>query len=141
MFFTVFIKLSTWVHYLICRFKLLYLLFVTPGVFLGPRIIGRKEMKTFWIGFSQCLGSRCCILSLSYDLLCCCFHILLALQRSLLSYVNQCSLLFLLINFQKDNVANQREHLILLLANVHLRQLPKPEQQPKVCRLLKYYGK
>lgn len=33
---------------------------------------------------------------------------------------------------QKDNVANQREHLILLLANVHLRQFPKPDQQPKV---------
>lgn len=39
----------------------------------------------------------------------------------------------MLINFQKDNVANQREHLILLLANVHIRQFPKPEQQPKVC--------
>ncbi|KAH9774697.1 callose synthase 2 [Citrus sinensis] len=33
---------------------------------------------------------------------------------------------------QKDNVANQREHLILLLANVHLRQFPKPDQQPKL---------
>ena len=33
---------------------------------------------------------------------------------------------------QKDNVANQREHLILLLANVHIRQFPKPDQQPKV---------
>jgi hypothetical protein len=30
-------------------------------------------------------------------------------------------------------VANQREHLILLLANVHIRQFPKPDQQPKVC--------
>ncbi|XP_078161046.1 callose synthase 3-like [Carex rostrata] len=34
--------------------------------------------------------------------------------------------------FQKDNVSNQREHLILLLANVHIRQLPKPDQQPKL---------
>nr|GFD04582.1 callose synthase 3 [Tanacetum cinerariifolium] len=34
----------------------------------------------------------------------------------------------------KDNVANQREHLILLLANVHIRQIPKPDQQPKVGR-------
>lgn len=33
---------------------------------------------------------------------------------------------------QKHNVANQREHLILLLANVHIRQFPKPDQQPKV---------
>ncbi|GAB4835146.1 Callose synthase 3 [Ancistrocladus abbreviatus] len=33
---------------------------------------------------------------------------------------------------QKDNVANQREHLILLLANVHIRQFPKPDQQPKL---------
>ncbi|KAM3731408.1 hypothetical protein ACB098_12G161500 [Castanea mollissima] len=34
--------------------------------------------------------------------------------------------------FQKDNVANQREHLILLLANVQIRQFPKPDQQPKL---------
>ncbi|GFY98959.1 glucan synthase-like 12 [Actinidia rufa] len=32
----------------------------------------------------------------------------------------------------KDNVANQREHLILLLANVHIRQFPKLDQQPKL---------
>ncbi|KAB1227876.1 Callose synthase 3 [Morella rubra] len=37
-----------------------------------------------------------------------------------------------MFGFQKDNVANQREHLILLLANVHIRQFPKPDQQPKV---------
>ncbi|KAH7854010.1 hypothetical protein Vadar_009076 [Vaccinium darrowii] len=34
--------------------------------------------------------------------------------------------------FQKDNVSNQREHLILLLANVHIRQSPRPDQQPKL---------
>ncbi|KVI09417.1 1,3-beta-glucan synthase subunit FKS1-like, domain-1 [Cynara cardunculus var. scolymus] len=37
-----------------------------------------------------------------------------------------------MFGFQKDNVANQREHLILLLANVHIRQIPKPDQQPKL---------
>lgn len=37
-----------------------------------------------------------------------------------------------LVFVQKDNVENQREHLILLLANVHIRQVPKPDQQPKV---------
>ena len=37
-----------------------------------------------------------------------------------------------LVNAQKDNVANQREHLILLLANGHIRQVPKLDQQPKV---------
>ncbi|EPS69913.1 hypothetical protein M569_04848, partial [Genlisea aurea] len=37
-----------------------------------------------------------------------------------------------IFGFQKDNVANQREHLILLLANVHMRQFPKPDQQPKL---------
>ncbi|GMH11510.1 hypothetical protein Nepgr_013351 [Nepenthes gracilis] len=38
-----------------------------------------------------------------------------------------------MFGFQKDNVANQREHLILLLANVHIRQFPKPDhQQPKM---------
>ncbi|XP_073029043.1 callose synthase 1-like [Primulina eburnea] len=36
-----------------------------------------------------------------------------------------------MFGFQKDNVANQREHLILLLANVHIRQ-PNPDQQPKL---------
>ncbi|WVY95441.1 hypothetical protein V8G54_034529 [Vigna mungo] len=37
-----------------------------------------------------------------------------------------------MFGFQKHNVANQREHLILLLANVHIRQFPKPDQQPKL---------
>ncbi|KAJ9558726.1 hypothetical protein OSB04_013340 [Centaurea solstitialis] len=36
-----------------------------------------------------------------------------------------------IFGFQKDNVSNQREHLILLLANIHIR-LRKPEQQPKL---------
>ncbi|KAF7152125.1 hypothetical protein RHSIM_Rhsim01G0033900 [Rhododendron simsii] len=34
--------------------------------------------------------------------------------------------------FQKHNVANQREHLILLLANVQIRQSRKPDQQPRL---------
>ncbi|GJN22578.1 hypothetical protein PR202_gb10158 [Eleusine coracana subsp. coracana] len=37
-----------------------------------------------------------------------------------------------MFGFQKDNVSNQREHLILLLANVHIRQVTKPDQQPKL---------
>ncbi|CAN1335765.1 Callose synthase 3 [Linum perenne] len=37
-----------------------------------------------------------------------------------------------MFGFQKGNVANQREHLILLLANVHIRQFPKMDQQPKL---------
>ncbi|CDY47273.1 BnaA10g03730D [Brassica napus] len=32
----------------------------------------------------------------------------------------------------EDSVSNQREHLILLLANVHIRQYPRPEQEPKL---------
>lgn len=36
-------------------------------------------------------------------------------------------------------MANQREHLILLVANVHIRQLSKPDQQPKVLILLGSY--
>ncbi|CAN1287200.1 Callose synthase 2 [Linum perenne] len=40
-----------------------------------------------------------------------------------------------MFGFQKHNVANQREHLILLLANVHMRRSPNPEQQPKVFLL------
>ncbi|CAL9072347.1 unnamed protein product, partial [Musa textilis] len=38
----------------------------------------------------------------------------------------------IMFGFQEDNVSNQREHLILLLANVHIRQIPKPDQQPKL---------
>eukprot|EP00252_Welwitschia_mirabilis_P024085 TRINITY_DN6_c2_g1_i1.p1 TRINITY_DN6_c2_g1~~TRINITY_DN6_c2_g1_i1.p1 ORF type:complete len:1930 (-),score=301.24 TRINITY_DN6_c2_g1_i1:544-6333(-) len=37
----------------------------------------------------------------------------------------------LMFGFQKDNVANQREHLILLLANVHIRH-QKGKQQTKL---------
>lgn len=37
---------------------------------------------------------------------------------------------------QKDNVRNQREHLILLLANSHIRLHPKPEPLNKVCTKL-----
>ncbi|TVU27587.1 hypothetical protein EJB05_19078 [Eragrostis curvula] len=37
-----------------------------------------------------------------------------------------------MFGFQKDNVSNQREHLILLLANVHIREVTKPDQQPKL---------
>ncbi|CAL5376431.1 unnamed protein product [Camellia sinensis] len=33
--------------------------------------------------------------------------------------------------FGKDNVANQREHLILLLANVHIQRF-QPDQQPRL---------
>ncbi|KAI4333205.1 hypothetical protein L6164_018042 [Bauhinia variegata] len=38
----------------------------------------------------------------------------------------------LLFGFQGDSVANQREHLILLLANVHMRQVPKLDQSNKL---------
>ncbi|GLT37045.1 hypothetical protein SLA2020_113830 [Shorea laevis] len=38
----------------------------------------------------------------------------------------------ILFGFQRDNVANQREHLILLLANVHIRHVPNPDQLPKL---------
>eukprot|EP00250_Pteridium_aquilinum_P011201 c19900_g1_i1 orf=712-6561(-) len=37
-----------------------------------------------------------------------------------------------MFGFQKDNVANQREHLILLLANIHARQVPKPDPMNKM---------
>lgn len=37
-----------------------------------------------------------------------------------------------MFGFQKDNVANQREHLILMLANVHNRLLPRPEPMHKL---------
>ncbi|KAL1290898.1 hypothetical protein HN51_059442 [Arachis hypogaea] len=37
-----------------------------------------------------------------------------------------------MFGFQKDNVRNQREHLILLLANSHIRLNPKPEPLNKL---------
>ncbi|KAM0939118.1 putative 1,3-beta-glucan synthase [Dioscorea sansibarensis] len=37
-----------------------------------------------------------------------------------------------MFGFQRDNVRNQREHLILLLANVHIRLKPKPEPLNKL---------
>ncbi|AQK80738.1 Putative glycosyl transferase family protein [Zea mays] len=37
-----------------------------------------------------------------------------------------------MFGFQKDNVSNQREHLVLLLANVHIMKVPKVDQQPKL---------
>ncbi|KAM0946799.1 putative 1,3-beta-glucan synthase [Dioscorea sansibarensis] len=37
-----------------------------------------------------------------------------------------------MFGFQKDNVSNQREHLILLLSNVHIRTFPKHDQQLKL---------
>ncbi|XP_028091370.1 callose synthase 5 isoform X3 [Camellia sinensis] len=37
-----------------------------------------------------------------------------------------------MFGFQRDNVRNQREHLILLLANVHIRLNPKPEPLSKL---------
>uniref|UniRef100_A0A0D6QUN8 1,3-beta-glucan synthase n=1 Tax=Araucaria cunninghamii TaxID=56994 RepID=A0A0D6QUN8_ARACU len=40
-----------------------------------------------------------------------------------------------MFGFQKDNVANQREHLILLLANVHIRCQPKAEPPELASKL------
>ncbi|MCL7052282.1 hypothetical protein MKW94_023070, partial [Papaver nudicaule] len=37
-----------------------------------------------------------------------------------------------MFGFQKDNVRNQREHLILMLANSHIRLVPKPEPLNKL---------
>ncbi|XP_072974061.1 callose synthase 5-like isoform X2 [Typha angustifolia] len=37
-----------------------------------------------------------------------------------------------MFGFQRDSVRNQREHLILLLANVHIRLTPKPEPLNKL---------
>jgi callose synthase len=37
-----------------------------------------------------------------------------------------------MFGFQTDSVSNQREHLILLLANIHIRRNPKSDQQSKL---------
>ena len=44
-------------------------------------------------------------------------------------------LIFLLRLNQKDNVANQKEHLILLLANIHIRQTHDQISNSKVFLL------
>ncbi|KAH1239429.1 Callose synthase 7 [Glycine max] len=43
--------------------------------------------------------------------------------------------------FQKGNVANQREHLILLLANINIRDRPEPSYQLHVETIEKLVGK
>ncbi|URE15445.1 callose synthase [Musa troglodytarum] len=42
----------------------------------------------------------------------------------------------IMFGFQRDSVRNQREHLILLLANVHIRLSPKPEPLHKAYYIL-----
>ena len=37
-----------------------------------------------------------------------------------------------MFGFQTDNVSNQREHLILLLANIHIRKHPKTDEHSKL---------
>lgn len=37
-----------------------------------------------------------------------------------------------MFGFQTDNVSNQREHLILLLSNIHIRRNPKTDEQSKL---------
>lgn len=120
----------------ICRSKLQWLPFVIQGDFLGPRTTRKSKMKTFWTGSKQCLDFRWlffCWSSSLFDL----FLVFIVGESSSCSFVipdllQGHLLLFMWIDMQKDNVANQREHLILLLANVHIRQFPKPDQQPKV---------
>jgi callose synthase len=57
-----------------------------------------------------------------------------------LNFFRICTILYLtncyFFDSQKDNVRNQREHLILLLANSHIRLYPKPEPLNKVLSCL-----
>lgn len=55
-------------------------------------------------------------------------HIIVASPGLLIAH----STVSVVVGVQKDNVANQREHLILMLANVHIRLLPRPEPMHKV---------
>lgn len=128
--FTLMMLLSYAFSYIFHRFKLLSLLFAIQEVFHGQKTIRRKLMKIFWTGFKLCLVFRCSFLRYSGNT-----HQMSYVN--IMSYcVSQCYFV-IGIDKQKDNVANQREHLILLLANVHIRQFPKLDQQPKViiCHL------
>lgn len=116
--------------YIFHRFKLLSLLFAIQEVFHGQKTIRRKLMKISWTGFKLCLVFRYSFLRYSGNT-----HQMIYVN--IMSFcVSQCYFV-IGIDKQKDNVANQREHLILLLANVHIRQFPKLDQQPKVilCHL------
>ncbi|XP_020575940.1 callose synthase 5 [Phalaenopsis equestris] len=53
-------------------------------------------------------------------------------QRQKLGDMDLLDWLRTMFGFQKDNVRNQREHLILLLSNVHIRLSPKPEPLTKL---------
>ncbi|XP_014497796.1 callose synthase 5 [Vigna radiata var. radiata] len=49
------------------------------------------------------------------------------LQRQKTEHLDLLDWLKAIFGFQRDNVRNQREHLVLLLANSHIRLHPKPE--------------
>jgi hypothetical protein len=121
---------------LICRYKLLFMLFVTQGVCHGPRTMKRRRMQIFLIGCKLCLAFRLptTFISEVFMLMTCLWALASTKNPPLLIHV----LSLHPPPLQKDNVSNQREHLILLLANVHIRQLSKPEQQPKVLAFAKY---
>ena len=108
------------------RSKLLLLLFAIQEVFHGLKLMSIKLMRTSWIGCKLCLAFRkgnlrfCWLL---YDLYCLC-----QLQPIYFLFFNILST----SDMQTDSVSNQREHLILLLANIHIRRNPKTDQQSKV---------
>jgi hypothetical protein len=102
------------------RSKLLLLLFATLEVFHGLKIMSIKLTRTSWIGCKLCLAFRQVkLLFVGY-----------CIKLNLFTYF---SVIFCqLLDMQTDSVSNQREHLILLLANIHIRRNPKTDQQSKV---------
>lgn len=119
------------------RSKLQWSPYVILEAFLGLRTTRKSKMKTYWIGSKRCLDFRCFLFFFVQY-----YPTILSLNSLLVNHVKSLVALIILLiqgnsllmqfDMQKDNVANQREHLILLLANVHIRQFPKPDQQPKV---------
>jgi hypothetical protein len=102
------------------RSKLLLLLFATLEDFHGLKIMSIKLTRTSWIGCKLCLAFRQGkLLFVGY-----------CIKLNLFTYF---SVIFCqLLDMQTDSVSNQREHLILLLANIHIRRNPKTDQQSKV---------
>lgn len=124
-----------WLCLLVYRLRQLFLRFGIPVAWTGlvhsSKVARELEIWICLIGSEPCLGSR---------------HVFLLPNRtwigerlwqtnffSCLHYIMTNKLCF---PPQKDNVRNQREHLILLLANNHIRLQPKPEPLNKVLSFL-----
>lgn len=122
--------------YMFYRLRQLFLRFLIlvawTGLVHSSKLARELEIWICLIGSEPCLGSR---------------HVFLVPNKTwigerlwLTNFFCICIILWLTSCYvsspQRDNVRNQREHLILLLANNHIRLHPKPEPLNKVYNCL-----